>query len=783
MSSNHYSWRMLVAVVLLLAGLVLVAQAAVFPAAIVLALGVTLNPVVKAQGKEASPPRSSPQEPSAVLKVTTRLVTVDVVARDHHGNAVRDLRQGDFQIFEQAGSRKMAQQIASFRLLDRSLSKVPESQRSALQIPIGAFTNLVTTQELSAPPTILLVDGLNTDPTIQVQTRQKMVQLLASAPSDIPVAVFLLGRELRMLQNFTTDARLLREAAQRAMSTDASNLQVKDPRDDPFSNTSLMEKMAGAEGQNNIPGGAPSGAGAGSAALLAMKARNLQRFERESYADATDIRAQLTLDALRIIARHLSGYPGRKNLIWISSAFPLVIVPDVDVNAPFNVRFSGMRSYANEISGVASALTDARIAVYPVDPSGIETQQQFSASSARRTPNSFSDGATLNRESTVRFSNQQSMQDLAEQTGGQVCLNSNDLSQCINRAIDDGSSYYELTYYPVDRNWHGEFRKLSVKTRRSGVQLAFREGYFARASHSNISTSEAKDLDTLVMHAACNDFLSATAILMSAKAVPSDQPGQAKYFLAVDPNALSFGSPKGGVRALHLELSACMFNARGSPLQYFRQSVGQKFNESEYESTLVSGITHTMSIVPKPETARVRLLVCDTATGMIGSVDIPYFSEASSRPFLQAGNKSDALSSLQTSSSMPVPSVPEPAAPPHVIKFHDKEGRTGILEWDSRKLIYSGDLSPDASARGMFDSLWGKSYSCQAGRLVSVTDRKTPAQQPLHFESENRILDVYLDDATSVRFSGDLLIDSSAKPLFEALRTLYQCKASTTAVQ
>ena len=751
----------------------------VVPAAIVFALGMTLSAAVMAQDKAVSPPGTSPQEPSAVLKVTTRLVTVDVVARDRHGNPVRDLKQDDFQIFEQAGSHKTAQQIASFRLLDRFLSKTPAAQRSALQIPAGVFTNFVTTQKLSAPPTILLVDGLNTDPTTQLQTRQKMVQLLASAPGDIPVAVFLLGRQLRMLQNFTTDAKLLREAAQRALSIEGTNLQVKDPRDDTFSTTSLLEEMAGAEGQNDIPGGPPPASN--SAGLLAMKAMNLQRFEKERYAESTDIRVRMTLDALRIIARHLSGYPGRKNLIWISSAFPLVIVPDV--NAPVYAKFSGMRNYGDEVSGVASALTDAQIAVYPVDPVGIETEQQFNASSAGRTTNPFSEGATLKRESTMRFSNQQSMQDLAEQTGGQVCFNNNDLSQCINRAIDDGSSYYELTYYPVDRNWNGEFRKVSVKTHRSGVQLAFREGYFARASDSNISASEVKDMDTRVMHAACNDFLSATSILVSAKSVPPDQQGQAKYFLAIDPNALSFGSPEGGVRTLHLELSACMFNAHGSPLQCFRQSVDQKFNESEYQSTMASGITHTMSIVPKPETARVRLLVCDTVTGMIGSVDIPYPNEARSGTVLQAENRSDAPSTAQNSSSTPAPKTPAPAAAPHVIKFHDKEGRTGILEWDSQKVLYSGDLSPDASARGMFDSLWGKSYSCQAGRLVSVTDKHTPAQQPLHFKSENHGVDIYLDDANSVRFSGDLLVDASAKPLFEALRNLYQCKASTTAVQ
>src|SRR5260370_4982338 len=126
---------------------------------------------------------------------------------------------------------------------------------------------------------------------------------------------------------------------------------------------------------------------------------------------------------------------------------------------------------------------------------------------------------------------------------------------------------------------------------------------------------------------------------MSPKSVPSYPAPQAKFFLAIDPNALSSRSPEGDVRTLHRELGACMFNAQGSPLQYFRQSVDQKFGESEYRATIASGITHTMSLVPKPGTARIRLSVCDTATGMIGSVDVPYPSQPFSAPVVQTETK------------------------------------------------------------------------------------------------------------------------------------------------
>src|SRR5882762_9658085 len=72
------------------------------------------------QEKNQAQTRPAQQEPPAVLKVTTRLITVDVVARDRHGNPVRDLKDSDFQVSEQGRSGKTQQQIASFRLLDRA---------------------------------------------------------------------------------------------------------------------------------------------------------------------------------------------------------------------------------------------------------------------------------------------------------------------------------------------------------------------------------------------------------------------------------------------------------------------------------------------------------------------------------------------------------------------------------------------------------------------------------------------------------------------------------------
>lgn len=734
-----------------------------------------------AQDKAQPPLPHSGQEPPAVLKVTTRLVTVDVVARDHKGNPVSDLQANELQITEQVSSHKSLQKIASFRLLDRAHGEVPDQESRGLQLPAGVHTNLVTAKRLSAPPTILLVDGLNTEAASQLQVRKKMVQLLASIPGDVPLAVFLLGRELRLLQSFTTDTGLLKAAAERALTLEAVNLQMKDARDDSMSHSSLLEEMAGAQGQADIPGGPPgpqpgsqgSTGGGNSNALLAMRALQLQRFEREQYADSMDIRMKITLDALRMLARHVSGYPGRKNLIWLSSAFPLVISPDA--NLTMVARFSGMRNYSDDFAAVASALTEAQISMYPVDPHGMETQALFDPQSEGRL-NPFSEGATLRRESDVRYSNQASMQDLAYQTGGQVCLNNNDLSECVKRAIDDSSSYYELTYYPSDTDWRGEYRRISVKTTRPGVRLSFRQGYFARDFDPTIAAKEQNDKDARISQASCGDFLNATSILLEAAGLPPDQPGQAKYFIVIDPNALSFGPPEGGTRSVQLELATCMFNVRGLPLQYNRQSITQKFTQSEYQSLQTHGIPHSISFVPKPETARVRLLVCDDRTGMVGSVDLPYPAETISAAI--ANPEKGAGETTKTAN----PGVSPLPVAPRSIKFHGKDGREGKLEWSADKLFYSGDMPPQASAGALFDSLFKQAYRCQSGRLLSITDKTTPAPQPLHFNTDdNHGAEVYLDGPDAVKYSGDISIDESAKPLFEALRVLYQCKNQAAA--
>jgi VWFA-related protein len=530
-------------------------------------------------------------QPAATFKVTTRMVTLEVVARDHRGKPVPGLTANDFQVFEEIGwtKEKHPQKIAAFRAV--SLADIAAQDKGKIDTPAGVYTNLVTMQKNPVPPTVLLMDGLNTELASQMQIRRQMIRMLASIPPDIPVAVFLLGRQLHLVQNFTTDPKLLQSALQKASSLDTSGVDQVDPREDPDSMSAFMA---------NIPG-------------INLKA--LRQFERDAFAANIDLRVNTTVDALRTIARYVAGYPGRKNLLWISSSFPLAIDP----GTAFGIE--GMRNYQPQMQAVANELAMAKVAIYPMDPSGLDTSGVFKAGPQRGGSIFSGPEATdaIDRDDQRQLNRQQTMRVLAEQTGGQVCVDNNNLADCVKRAIDDGSSFYEISYYADATKWNDEFHKIIVKVSGSKTHLTYRQGYYPQPE-----ITEQKSVEGEFRQAACYDLLTATSIIVAAKSLPPDATGNSKYVMVIDPSTLTFGSSPDGLRQLRLRIAACSFDKAGKPLDLVQGGLSKSFSEKDYSAVVAQrGILHTVVLPPVAGIAGVRLLVKDMATGRLGTVNVP----------------------------------------------------------------------------------------------------------------------------------------------------------------
>jgi len=206
--------------------------------------------------------------------------------------------------------------------------------------------------------------------------------------------------------------------------------------------------------------------------------RNIAAFLNNAYQREanffTENRVHQTVEALTAIANHVGTLPGRKNLIWVSATFPFSIGYD----NPAVRGFDNRKLFANDIETAARALTTANMAVYPVDARGLTTPDT-GATAKIASPFGSSRIASQPAFRPVSTATFDTMNMLADRTGGRAFYNRNDVWGAIRDAIDDSRVTYELGYYPQGIEWNGKFREIRVEVKRPGAHVRARKGYFA----------------------------------------------------------------------------------------------------------------------------------------------------------------------------------------------------------------------------------------------------------------------------------------------------------------
>src|SRR6476646_4868818 len=263
------------------------------------------------------------------LRTNTRLVVVDVVATDSKGQPVPDLKASDFTVLEDGKPQK----ISGFNF-ERSGASL--TQTAQIQLPPSVVTNAPTFQSNSL--SVILFDAANGDFSEHVYARDQLLKFLKGAALQRPVAIFALQSQLKLLHDFTTDNGAL-SAAVAKYRPPAQTI-----------NSETIESRASA-------------------------------FSTRGDYHTSERDIENTLNQLNVLAKVLAGYPGRKNLIWLSESFPLTLFPESlgQANSPTRphdgdpgstisnlLKSNYYKSYAALIKKVSDALMSAQVAVYPV---------------------------------------------------------------------------------------------------------------------------------------------------------------------------------------------------------------------------------------------------------------------------------------------------------------------------------------------------------------------------------------------------------------------------------
>jgi VWFA-related protein len=537
------------------------------------------------------------QAPAAKLEVTTRLVLVDVVVTDSDGRPITGLTRDDFTILEQG----KPQPVAVFSA--EQLGAEPGPAAEVPPLPPYTYTNKAEYSKRRGPLTIILMDALNTPVKDQMYARQQSLEYLRNQyQKGQAAAVFALGDTLAVLQDFTTNPELLRAALESYAVSRSSKLEGRVEALQP----PLKEVLVAAAGE------------AATRAVFERTRFAVNQFESERISVATDLRVAATLEALDAIARACAGYPGRKNLIWISGAFPLYIMP--------SSLYSAERAYSAQVTRTANLLSEAQIAVYPVDARGlvgVDLARPIKVERGDFVRPMVQLGAAPPPPPEPVYDPQATMKQLAEDTGGRAYINRNDIDRAVALSVADGSSYYTLGYYPTNKKWDGKFRNLKVELRRKGVDVRHRRGYWAIDPLAPVKDAKVDERELFAVLR--GDPVPATGITFTATVEPPPPAATAAFPLdfLLDGHTLSFEPLADGRMRYNLAFYVVVFDQEGKQVMQKGKAVDAGLKPEVHQQVQERGFPFRFDMELPPGRYRLRLAVRDLRSGRVGSTDVP----------------------------------------------------------------------------------------------------------------------------------------------------------------
>ncbi|HXG92036.1 MAG TPA: VWA domain-containing protein [Blastocatellia bacterium] len=427
----------------------------------------------------AQTPSQQQRQEETPIRLAANEVSLDIVVKDKKGRFVKDLTASDFEVYEDG----VRQKVESFRLVVREAAV---TGNKAERKPEPAPQTVSPRDDTSFGVVALVFDRLSPEARALARKAGLSYAEQGTTTGDY-TGVFAIDQSLRTIQPFTDNAEMVKQAVERATSTAtsvyaSSGAKIRDlssrstALDQQISSQESAAAEAGAD--RNSAGAAAAGAAIGQAAaqqaLIEMQVRIAENFE----ALERDQQGFATINSLLAVITSMRNLPGRKTIIFFSEG--LALPPSVQTKFP----------------AVINAANRASVSIYAIDSAGLriesgtaEAAQEINSLAARRMQQAARGNdritsapytkALERNEDLLRLDPRNGLGTLADETGGFLIHDTNDLVAGLRRIDDDMHGYYMLTYVPKNDDYDGKFRHITVKLSRPNLEAQTRKGYYA----------------------------------------------------------------------------------------------------------------------------------------------------------------------------------------------------------------------------------------------------------------------------------------------------------------
>ncbi len=382
----------------------------------------------------------------ATFTSETRLVIVNLSAKDKSGKPILTLKKDDVELYED-GVKQDIKVFELQRLEGESLAAISDAPAKSRTIEEKAAAPRAYVAPAVGSPIkyqdrrllCLLFDMTSMQPPEQLRAQEAAIKFLETQmTSNDLVEIMTFNSNIKVVEEFTADRERL--------ITSLKKLVVG----------------AGSDFADLASTSADEGDDSGSFA-----------------ADDTEFNIFNTdrkLSALEDAAKKLGAFPEKKALIYFSSG----------------VGKTGVENQS-QIKATTNAANRANVSFYPVDARGlVATPPGGDASQASARGTGIITGTKQAGLKASFNDSQETLTNLASDTGGKAMLDTNDLTMGIRQAQEDINSYYIIGYSPKNNADDGKLRRIDVRlaNKTLSAKLDFRKSYYANKLFKNFNSSD-----------------------------------------------------------------------------------------------------------------------------------------------------------------------------------------------------------------------------------------------------------------------------------------------------
>jgi VWFA-related protein len=569
--------------------------------------------------------------PDVTFQIEVNYVDVDVVVTDEQDRFVTGLTRDDFEVFEDGRPQK----VDTFSMVEIPVEKPADLVVEGRPVVVDTKTNR---KPFDGRVYVIVLDDINVSAMRSLPVKDAARRFVREhmGANDLAAVVYTSGRK-DASQEFTTNRALVTSAIDKFLGQRMRSLSL-DRLDTYYQRIAYGYNQGSTPDPNTGQINTQDSAGHG-------RVSDPTELER-------GFRAVSVLDTLKNTAEFLGSVRGRRKAVLFFSEG--LDYPIRDVFGAHDATVV-IRATQDAISMAARA----NVNFYTIDPRGLAGMTTDFMESAGLASGAGSPGPVLLVPGTNApasgitgasgvFSvqdellqefrqSQDTLRELAEQTGGLAAVNTNNVTPAFERIVDANSRYYVLGYYPPTHQRDGRFHKIEVRVKRPGVRVEARRGY---ASPRGRTADERKrdEASRLAREARRPDGRRTSTPLTGAMTSPMQQSGltfsvhaaafkhtaaEASIALAIeiDGSRIPYGAPnEKGLVANKIELSYFGLNEQGKALQAAWSELDLTLRPETRDRVMAHGVRANPRLSLAPGRYQIRIGARESVGGQTGSV-------------------------------------------------------------------------------------------------------------------------------------------------------------------